>query len=267
MKYTLQQKYSISIIGSGNVAWHIAYALLEVGHVIDQIYARNEVTGRDLALKLKTNFQPSTDFSKSKSQIFIFAVPDDAIAEILTVIQVPPGAIIFTLSGSISLQYLTSLWKRAAVFYPLQTFSKRRTIDFSTIPIIIEAYEQEILGTVKDLALSLTEKVYEFDSSKREKIHLAAVFASNFTNYLLTISKDILVTEKIDFKILEPLVEESIQKAFSIGPQEGQTGPAVRGDFEIWQRHLHLLGPDENVKKIYDHLSNQIYNSNNNLNF
>jgi predicted short-subunit dehydrogenase-like oxidoreductase (DUF2520 family) len=123
------------------------------------------------------------------------------------------------------------------------------------------------LGTVKDLASSLTEKVYEFDSSKREKIHLAAVFASNFTNYLLTISKDILVTEKIDYKILEPLVEESIQKAFSIGPQEGQTGPAVRGDFEIWQRHLHLLGPDENVKKIYDHLSNQIYNSNNNLNF
>lgn len=265
MKTSLQQKYSISIIGSGNIAWHLSHALVKAGHFLNEIFSRNKSTAIPLASALKVPIQNSLDFSFSKSKIFILAVPDSSILEIASKILLPPDNLIISVSGSISLVDLKNIRKNSAVFYPLQTFSKRSKINFNEIPILIEAAEPDILDILHDLANSLTESVFEVDSVKREKIHLAAVFACNFTNYFLSVSKNILEKEYIDFNIMKPLVLETIQKAFLMGPKEGQTGPAARGDFATWESHLRLLNNEEDLRDIYNQISLQINKSVNNF--
>lgn len=264
MKKPLRPKYSFSIIGSGNLAWHFSQALVQAGHEVISIYSRNENTARELASEIKASVQSDLDFSSSKAQIFILAVPENAISEVLSAILLPPDGILLSVSGTFPLKNLISVQKNSAVCYPLQTFSKSRKIDFNEVPLLIEAPEPNILEIVINIAYSLTDKVYVVDSAKREKIHLAAVFASNFTNYLLYISKNLLEKEWVDFNIVQPLVSETIQKAFSLGPKEGQTGPAVRGDYKTWQRHLQLLNDEENLKNIYNQLSLQIKSNLNN---
>lgn len=242
------------------MAWHLAPALDNVGYVVKEVYSRNpkrarELTGRLYQAELKT----SLDFSTSESKIFIVAVSDDAIKSIVQDIVLPDDAILLHTSGSQPLSVLGyAATPHIGVFYPLQTFSKSKKVDFKSIPIFIESETPEAEKSCLQMAKKISSDVRTIGSQERKALHVAAVFASNFANHMLTISKDLLAENKLDFELLKPLISETLNKALSIGPDQAQTGPAKRGDFEILDHHVDFLQHDESLASIYRLISQHI---------
>lgn len=251
---------SISIIGSGNVAWHLAPALDNMGYVVKEVYSRNpkrakELTGRLYQAEIKTTL----DFSTSQSRIFIIAVADDAIQSIAQEIILPDNAILAHTSGSQSLRVLGyAATPHIGVFYPLQTFSKSKKVDFSSIPLFIESETAEAEKALMKMAESISDNVKRIGSTERKALHVAAVFASNFTNHMLTISKDLMDANKLDFNFLKPLITETLNKGLAIGPENAQTGPASRGDFETLDKHYEFLQNDKALATLYKLISQHI---------
>jgi len=259
----MASSFSVSFIGSGNLAWHLAPALDNAGYVVREVYSRNSKNAKALVNKLyQAEVKESLDFSDSISTIFVIAVTDDALPEVVNEIILPDGAILVHTSGS---QPLTVLAHAAifqiGVFYPLQTFSKQKKVDFSEIPIFIECTQEDLKKVLMTMARAISKKVQAIDSSKRMALHVAAVFASNFTNHMLTISKTIMEVSELPYEWLKPLIAETITKSLAIGPEAAQTGPAVRGDLEILDKHLAMLQEDEQIAELYKLISQHIIDS------
>ena len=196
--------------------------------------------------------QAHLDFSQSRSGIFIIAVPDDAIEEVVKELVIPEDAILVHTSGSQSLDVLQyAATSNAGVFYPLQTFSKDRKIDLSQVPFFIEASNKSTERTLGTVAKAISKKVIKLDSEQRKALHVAAIFASNFTNHLLGVATGILGDRGLDFALLAPLIKETIEKSLSLGPDAAQTGPAKRKDFKTLDKHFEFLKEDEEVAEIY----------------
>lgn len=255
----MPRSYKITMVGAGNVAWHLAQALENAGHSVQEVYSRDIGHAKKLCAKLY-DASPSAglDFSESRSEIFFIAVPDDAIEEVAGSMEVPPEAIVAHTSGTRPLETLELLFERPAVFYPLQTFSKNRAIDFEEIPVCIETKDDEVKKILTTLARSVTPHVYFLDSGKRKVLHIAAVFACNFTNHLLALSKEILDKEKLDYSLLHALISETINKALEHDPKTVQTGPAIRRDVHTLQEHLKYLTDEPDKKQLYKLLSESI---------
>lgn len=251
---------AISFIGSGNLAWHLAPALDNVGFVIREVYSRNPRRAKELTGRLyQAEIHTSLDFSNSQSQVFIIAVSDDAIKSIVQDIVLPDDAILLHTSGSQPLSVLGyAATPHIGVFYPLQTFSKSKKVDFKSIPIFIESETPEAEKVCLQLAKKISSDVRTIGSRERKALHVAAVFASNFANHMLTISKDLLTENKLDFDLLKPLIAETLNKGLSIGPDNAQTGPAKRGDYEILDHHVEFLQHDESLAAIYRMISQHI---------
>ncbi len=251
---------NLTFIGSGNLAWHLAPALENGGFPVREVYSRNRKNAERLAARLyEAEVKEHLDFSRSPSKIFFLAVADDALPEIVREIVLPDGAVLVHCSGSQRQQILEfAATPRTGVFYPLQTFSKGRKADMSKVPVFIEASDSETLALLEKLARGITRNVKEVNSDKRKGIHLAAVFASNFTNHMLAVAQDLTKRQEVDFELLKPLIAETINKALEMGPGAAQTGPARRGDVEILEQHLEMLSLDENMTAIYKHLSQSI---------
>lgn len=252
-------KENIALIGSGNVSWHLAHIFQAAGHQLKYIYSRNESSARDLSREipgLKISY--SLDFSSEDITFLILAVPDAAIEEILNKIKIPEKTILLHTSGSFSLSNIKPFGFLSGVLYPLQTFTTKRYIYFKEVPILIEASDEGTLLKIRKLANSISNRIYNYNSEQRQKIHISAVFASNFTNYLFQISDEILKKEGIEFNLLKPLIFETMSKAFEIGPIKAQTGPALRGDQETLENHLRILDFNPNFQEIYHLISNNI---------
>ncbi len=250
--------HHISIVGAGNLGTHLALHLENTGHHVQEIFSRNAEKAQALLDKLySATYQDHLDFTGSESDIFILAVADQALEEISSEIQLPPNSIILHTSGSMSMQSLSTGGEKG-VLYPLQTFSLARKIDFKQVPILIEGSSVATTDTVRRLARSLSGLVSEVNSEQRFRIHLAAVFASNFTNHLLYVSENLLAREKLSFELLKPLITETINKALENGPATTQTGPAKRGDLEVLDQHMQFLKGDEAVAAIYKSISQHI---------
>ncbi len=255
--------YKISFIGAGNVAWHLAEAFENAGHIINEIYSRDPDNARKLADRLyEAEFQTDLDFSESDSEIFIMAVHDDAISAVMKALVLPPVAILVHTSGSQPLTVLSAA-NYTGVFYPLQTFSKHREVKLKQVPICIESADKQVLGTLRKLAKSISKDVRQVSSADRAVIHLAAVFSCNFTNHMLRIAEDIVTQAHIPFEMLHPLIVETINKALETGPRNAQTGPAVRGDTYTMDRHIQALGSQEGYIRIYKEISQHIMDSRN----
>lgn len=252
--------HDISIIGAGNVAWHLSQALENSGHHIHEVYSRQAKHAKALTKTLySAQVIDSLDFSSSKSSVFIIAVKDDAIKEVAEALIPPsPNAIVVHTSGSVSIDVLGYALQNYGCFYPLQSFVKTRKIKFKEVPVFIEASNRETKHTLTQLAKTVTSKVAYLDSEQRKALHVSGVFASNFVNHLLSIAKQIALKHKIDFRLLEPLVIETINKALELGPEKAQTGPASRGDLEVLDGHFAFLEGDEALQKIYKALSQHI---------
>lgn len=251
---------NVSFIGSGNLAWHLAPALDNTDFPVREVYSLNSENAGLLVEKLyKATVKTSLDFSGSTSRIFIIATSDDAIDEVASQIILPANATLIHTSGSQPLSVLAYAGTpNIGVLYPLQTFSRSRKVDFREIPFFLESENPETEKVLQTMARSLTKKVYTVSSSERKSIHVAAVFASNFTNHMLTIAKEILLDNRLDFEYLKPLIVETINKSLSLGPEQAQTGPARRGDLEVLDKHMQFLSSDEGVSEIYRVISQNI---------
>lgn len=259
----MHSNHSVSVIGSGNVAWHLAPALDNAGYVVREVFSPNRKNALALVNKLyQAEVKDSLDFSDSNSTIFILAISDDAIQEVVQEIILPEEAILLHTSGSQPLQVLAyAATPRVGVFYPLQTFSKQKKVDFSEIPVFVESADEEVTVILLRMAKAISKKVQSIDSSKRVALHVAAVFASNFTNHMLAISKTIMEVSDLPYEWLKPLIAETITKSLAIGPEAAQTGPASRGDFEILDKHLAMLQEDEQIAELYKLISQHIIDS------
>jgi len=254
---------TISFIGSGNLAWHLAPALDNVGFIVKEVYSRNPKHAEALTERLyQAEVKATLDFSTSPSSIFIIAVTDDAIKEIAREVILPEEAILLHTSGSQSLNELQfAATVNIGVLYPLQTFSKSKKIDFKSIPIFIESNNEETNSALTTLAKSISTHVKKIGSEERKAMHIAAVFAANFTNHMIAISKDLMENNGLSFDWLKPLILETINKSLSTDPKTAQTGPAKRGDLEILDKHLEFLKEDEAIAEIYRLISQHIIDS------
>lgn len=252
--------YHISFIGAGNVAWHLAPALENMGHFVNEVYTPDGKSAKKLVGNLyNAKIKQSLDFSDSVSQIFILAVPDDAIQSIAQEIKLPEQSLLVHTSGSKGLDVMEySSAAATGVFYPLQTFSKSKKLNFEEIPFLLESENKEALKILNSLAKSLSKNIQIVSSSQRKQMHLAAVFACNFTNHMMSISDKIMKNAHLDFSLLHPLVLETIKKALKHSPQSVQTGPAKRGDLETLDKHMGMLQSDANVQEIYRLISQNI---------
>jgi predicted short-subunit dehydrogenase-like oxidoreductase (DUF2520 family) len=243
----------VVIIGSGNVAHHLIKAFSESSEIeIIQAFARNKAA---LSNVLESH-QIISDFRElKKADLYIIAVSDDAINWVSEQLLFTDRLVVHT-SGSAAIAEINSK-NRRGVFYPVQSVSKNKSVDFKSIPIGIEAENDSDLKTIEMLANSISEKVFQMDSSQRKALHVAAVFVNNFVNYMYQIGSEICTENRISFDILKPLIEETVKKIDAISPKEAQTGPAIRNDKNTINAHLEFL-LDENKKNIYKILTQSI---------
>lgn len=252
--------HSITFIGSGNLAWHLAPALDNTDYAVREVYSRSRKNAEALVSKLyEAEAKDSLDFSASRSQIFIMSVPDDTIEEISQKIILPDHAILVHTSGSKPLSSLGyAPTPHIGVLYPLQTFTKGRKVNLKEVPFFVEGEDSETEKILIKLAKAVSKEVHVLSSDKRFILHLSAVFSSNFTNHLLSIAERIMKQNKLDYNWLKPLIAETITKSLEIGPEQAQTGPARRGDLEVLDKHMESLKKDEPLQEIYRLISQHI---------
>ncbi len=247
----------VVVIGAGNVASHLAKALLKADIEITQIWSNTYQNAVSLA-KL-VNAKPIKQLNEIDKNVdfYIISVKDDAIPDIAKKLVNLKGTIVHT-SGAVNLNVFGGLSTDYGVFYPLQTFSKSKAVSFKNIPICVEANNQNTLGNLKLLANKLSDNVREVDSEKRKILHLAAVFACNFTNHLYALAEEILATNQLDFELLRPLIAETANKVQQALPLQVQTGPAIRNDEDTLKKHEELLLKQPHLLNIYKTLSDSI---------
>ena len=257
---SMGKRPEIDIIGAGRVARSLAPALDNAGFQINNIYSRNTKNAKKLAsLLYEAQTIQSLDFSGSSSSIFILTVADDAIEDICKEIVIPEDAILVHTSGSTPMSTLGySGTPNIGVLYPLQTFSLEKAVAMDLVPFLIEGDNTYTRNIIKAVAEKIGDKVTEASSKQRAMVHLAAVFACNFTNHMMTEASDLLSKNGLVLELLSPLIVETINKSLSIGPQKGQTGPAARGDLSILEKHMALLENDEERQELYRHVSQRI---------
>lgn len=244
---------NVVFLGFGNVNSHLLKALYKEKKVaVKQVFNRNYI-------KMISSFEniPFTDdLSKiEEADVYIIGIPDDAISSFSDNLPFQNRLVVHT-SGGVSMDALSNK-NRRGIFYPLQTFSKQREVDFKSIPICIEAENSKDLELLQNLGRIISENVIEISSEKRAKLHLAAVFVNNFTNHLYQIGSEILKDNDLPFDLLKPLIVETASKIETLSPEKSQTGPAKRNDIKTIEKHLHLLG-NSRYHKLYELFTEEI---------
>ncbi|MGZ3873982.1 MAG: Rossmann-like and DUF2520 domain-containing protein [Mucilaginibacter sp.] len=247
----------ITLIGSGNVATHLAAAFKNAGHRLVQIYSRDLQHAALLAYHVGAEAIADLNQINPETDIFIISVKDDAIKAMAEALIRHEKLIVHT-SGATDLKDLTALTAHAGVLYPLQTLSKNKEVDFYTVPLCIEGADEPITQRLEELARTISNHVYRVDSAQRKILHLAAVFACNFPNYLYHVAQDLLAEHGMEFEMLRPLILETAQKVQTHLPSEMQTGPANRNDETTMAAHLQMLHNEPALQVIYGLLSQEI---------
>jgi predicted short-subunit dehydrogenase-like oxidoreductase (DUF2520 family) len=252
-------RYRISFAGAGNVASSLSIRLKEKGHLVHQIISRNREKGTALANLCDAQWSDKPEFDLI-NDIVIVAVPDRSVSSVLENIKCGDGTIVVHTAGSYGLEVFPSSVRKCGVFYPLQTFSKGREIDITDIPVFIEANDRETCNLLGTLAESLGCRAVFSDTEHRRLLHVAAVFVSNFTNYMLTSGERISARAGFSPDLLRPLINETVSKALEQGPSRSQTGPAIRFDYNTIEKHLELLSFSPELQTVYEEISRSIMN-------
>ncbi len=246
----------IALIGSGNVATQMGLALKKAGHQIDAIVSRHEGNAQQLAKVLDAQWHSSALELKGQFDVIIISVNDNAIEEIASQLRSTDAIVVHT-AGSIPMSVL-SLFDRYGVIYPLQTLSKHKEIDMRVVPFLIEGNTPDTSTRIQQLTHTISDNVASGTSEQRQQLHLAAVFACNFTNHLYTIAEKLLRSSGLSFKLLMPLIEETTRKIQHLSPIDSQTGPAIRHDTRVMHQHMNALATDPQLQHIYELLSQSI---------
>lgn len=250
--------YRIVFLGAGNVATHLAPALEHSGvGKVAQVWSRTLESAKRLCDRLE-NATPITNIDEMipDADIYIVSLVDHAVNTLISHLPTNNALWVHT-SGSVDMGVFSQLTTRYGVLYPLQTFSREVDVDMAKVPIFIEGSTEAVAKQLHEIASQLSQTVYYADGTLRARMHIAAVFACNFSNYMFTVADDLLHRDNLDLSVLYPLLEETIRKALKGSPAAGQTGPAVRGDRDIVERHASALPPD--LSQLYLTLSDAIY--------
>jgi len=242
----------IVIIGSGNVAFHLAKAFTQNNIEVSQIFGRNEVELNKISEELNI---PYSTKELADADLYLISVSDSAVEQVSDLIKTEKALVAHT-SGSLPLEILKGNYRKAS-FYPLQTFSKTKNLDYSKIPFFIETENQIDEKSLFELASIISENVETSDYEKRKYIHLTAVFACNFVNHLFARAKEISDSQDLPFQYFIPLIDETVEKIHHLEPKLAQTGPAVRGDERILKLHEELI-KDEQHLKVYQLMNESI---------
>lgn len=249
----------LAFAGAGNVAWHLATEFLNRGFVISGIWSRNHDNAVLLAQKCASSACQNLSDLAQVADLIIIAVPDKAIADIAVKIGKFDGIMVHT-AGSVPLNIFEGIHENYGILYPLQTFSKETTLNFGEIPIFIEASSDETLFLIRDLALQLSDKVFETDSKNRMLVHVAAVFVSNYANLMYVIGNKLTTSFNLQKDVLLPLIAETARKAVAGDPFLLQTGPARRKDWPTVEKHIEALAPFPEYAELYRILATLISN-------
>lgn len=250
----------IVIIGSGNVAAVLGRKFKAAGHQILQVFSRNASAASTLAYEWDTESANYITLLNKNADVYIIAVPDDAIAEVVSDMRIP-GKVVAHTAASVPKEVLKDVSGHYGVFYPLQSLRKEMII-LPDVPIFIDGSDEKATSTLQILAHSIAdEKVLIAGDDDRLRLHVAAVVVSNFTNHLYTLAEEYCKKEGLHFKQLLPLIEETAMRIRNVSPRQAQTGPAIRHDKETIQKHLELLKDHPQLKNIYVLMTESIQGS------
>ena len=237
----------IILLGAGNVGHHLSKAFNKSTEIdLVQWYSRDnsKVSYNDIDTEI------INDLSKIKSaDIYVISISDSYVGEISEKLNVSEKLVVHT-SGSLDLSIIDKK-NRRGVFYPLQTLSKNKEIELAKVPICIESENNKDLVLLETISKYIGCKTYKIDYNERKILHLAAIFSNNFVNHMFTIAKEILDDKNLDFNILKPLINETVDKIHKLDPENAQTGPAIRNNNEILLNHINTLKKDDH-KKLYE---------------
>ncbi len=246
----------IVLIGAGNLATHLGKALLEAGHDVLQVYSRTMESAS--VLSTLVGGAPVTDIKgvRGDADVYILAVRDSVLPELIPQLcEGKQDKVFIHTAGSVAMDVFQGMARHYGVLYPMQTFTKARDVNFSEIPCFTEGNDtlaQEVIGV---LAHTVSQKVYALSSEERKYLHLAAVFACNFTNHCYDISSEILAKHNIPFSVMLPLIDETAAKVHELSPRKAQTGPALRFDESIIREQSMLMRDNPLLRDIYERLS------------
>lgn len=248
---------NISFAGAGRVAGALCRELFSAGYGVDMIVSETETSGKSLAAFCNAAWSDDLRFPDS-TNVIIVAVPDHRLKDVLENLSCTKETLVVHTAGSFGLDIFPSHIQRKGIFYPLQTFSKNRKVNFMDLPFLLETSDKESAEILSFMCEKMHGKVYFVNTQQRRMIHLAAVFVCNFTNHMLTSGKEVALKAGFPFEMLTPLINETIAKALDSGPENSQTGPAVRHDNNTIEKHLELLSFSPDLQRIYNDMTQAI---------
>lgn len=250
---------TVTFIGAGGVAWSLAQALsrfLKTG----QVYSRDIANARRLTDIVGGEPVDTPEQITPGRQLYIVALADHAAADVIARLTPSPQSVWALTSGTLPMQMLAGLSDNFGVFYPLQTFSRGLTVDYSDVPVFVEGSTPFAKDFLLQLAGKITSRASEADASRRKKLHIAGVLTCNFVNHLWDTADALLQKEGLGIDVVRPLIEQSLAKIATITPHDAQTGPARRADLAVMRSHIDAL-PDDDLRQLYHYMSNRILKS------
>lgn len=250
----------IVMIGAGKLATHLGRALQQGGHDIIQVYSHTMENAQTLATAIGGAATDNPDGITDDGDAYIFAIKDNVLGEIIPRVAAGnAGRLMLHTAGSMPMDCFRGMAAHYGVLYPMQTFSKQREVDFRSIPCFIEGSDEHAISVIQQLASSVSDRVYYLSSDDRKYLHLASVWACNFTNHCYAVSAEILGRHKIPFDVMLPLIDETAAKVHELTPIEAQTGPAVRYDENVIREQAKLMRPNPLLKDLYERMSMSIH--------
>jgi predicted short-subunit dehydrogenase-like oxidoreductase (DUF2520 family) len=259
----LKKIQNIVILGSGKVATQLGQRLKDRGLTILQVYSRNLENAQKLSTTLQCNCTNNINAIITDAHLYIIAVSDDAIVPLAASLSehLKYNLVVHT-SGATDSIVLAPYFTHYGVFYPLQSFSGTKKIVWSKIPLCIDAPNKHNEVLLKKLSKQIGTKTMLLNDSQKANLHVAAVFANNFTNHCLAIAEQLLKDNQLPFDLLFPLITATFEKVLNDSPTNVQTGPAIRGDSKTIEKHLNLLEKETFPYDIYQLMSESIRNTN-----
>lgn len=252
--------FTFVMIGAGNLATHLTRRLDDCGLSLQQVFSRTEQSARTLAENYDVPWIVVPDAIYPDADLYFICLKDSAVQPFLDITNLK-GKFLIHCSGGLSLDVLTAFTPNAGVLYPLQTFSKNRDINFWEVPVFLEFSSTHAREVLMEIAGKISNKVFFANGRQRTILHVAAVFSCNFVNHFYSIAEILLQENNIDCRYLHPLMKETLNKALMLKPFDAQTGPAVRNDQQVLEKHLDELEGHPELQSIYVMISEHIYKS------
>ncbi len=249
----------IVFIGAGNLATNMALHLFKGNSKILQVYSRTQDSAQLLATKVNAEAITSLDAIRDDADFYIFSVKDSILEQLIAQMPHRKGIWIHT-AGSMPLDVFNNIIPNIGVIYPLQTFSKEKEVEWREVPLFIEYSSPSIMSKIEDLASRFSSKIYHLTTEQRKYVHASGVYANNFVNQMYELAHQMIQKAGLPFEVLLPILEETCHKVHLLSPLEAQTGPAIRNDENVMNKHLELIDSDMD-KQLYKLISESIYNS------